>query len=182
MAEANAVPANNGSQPSVNQGGSVNLGRHQAQCSICTSPHRQQIEQAWINWNYPNYFQCQFGVSRDALYRHAHAFDLFSKRRDNVCLALDKMIERVDLTDVTGPVILSAIKLLAKLHGERQGVDKAPVTDAEKLPKHKSPAEGEIVAEGGSFSESHSGVEAATPDDRQNEENENQDTETIRLQ
>ena len=135
-----------------------------------------------MNWTYPTYYECEFGISRDALYRHAHALDLFNKRRDNVCSALDKLIEKVDLIDVNGPVILSAIKLLAKLHSERHRVDKAPVTDAGKLPKHKSPAEGEIVAEGGSLAESVSGVEAATPDDRQNEEKENQDTETNRLQ
>ena len=182
MAEPKAVPANNGNQASVKQGGSVNLGRHQAQCSICSSPHRQQIEQAWMNWTYPTYYECEFGISRDALYRHAHAFDLFNKRRDNVCSALDKLIEKVDLIDVNGPVILSAIKLLAKLHGDRKGVKKAPVTDARQLPKHTPPAAVENMANGGSLPEPLSGAEAATPNDSQDGEEEAQVTETNRLQ
>jgi hypothetical protein len=31
-------------------GGSVNLGRHESQCTVCSSPYRQQIEAKWINW------------------------------------------------------------------------------------------------------------------------------------
>ena len=31
-------------------GGSVNLGRHEAQCSICCHPQRQEIEEAFVDW------------------------------------------------------------------------------------------------------------------------------------
>jgi hypothetical protein len=35
------------------EGGGVNLGRHQAQCKICSSPYRQQIEEKFMDWGYP---------------------------------------------------------------------------------------------------------------------------------
>jgi hypothetical protein len=170
------------SQPKDNQNGSVNIGRHQAQCSICSSPYREQIEHEWINWTYPVQLEIRFRISRDALYRHAHAFDLFSKRRNNITLAIEKMIEKGDVAEVSGPAILSAIKLLVKLESEKHGEEGAPVTDAIESPKHKSPAEGENVAEGGPLPESLSGAEAATPDESQDGEKASQNTETNRLQ
>jgi hypothetical protein len=84
-----------------NEVGGVNLGRHQAQCTICLSPYREQIEQEWISWRATNRLAEEFGLTRYAIYRHAHALGLFKKRQRNIRMALERMIERVDHADVT---------------------------------------------------------------------------------
>ena len=41
-------------QPTGRENGTVNIGRHQAQCSVCKHPERDEIELAWIEWGYTN--------------------------------------------------------------------------------------------------------------------------------
>ena len=100
---------------SDDEGGKVNLGRHQAQCAICNHPDREQIEYEWVNWGRTSYIAECYRVSRYGLYRHAHALDLFSKRERNIKGALEKIIERMDVTDMSGGTILGAIKLYLSL-------------------------------------------------------------------
>ena len=182
MSEQNVVSANNNNQPKDHQGGSVNLGRHQAQCSICLSPYRHQIEEEFLSWHSPKHFLDLFQVSRDALYRHAHAFDLFDKRRRNVAMVLDKIIERVDWTPMGGSDILSAVKLLAKLRSPGQETDQVKGTSARKLLESMSKEEREAFVCDGSLPESVSGTKGTTPGDGKQGEKESQVTEAQRLQ
>lgn len=84
----------NEQQPREAEARSVNLGRHQCQCTICLSPYCQQIEEEWINWGNTTLIAERYGVTRDAICRHAHALDLFSKRQRNIKMALERIIER----------------------------------------------------------------------------------------
>ena len=68
---------------------SVNLGRHESQCSICSHPWCQEIEDEWINWQDATKIAQRFDVSRDPIYRHAHALNLFIKRQRNISMALE---------------------------------------------------------------------------------------------
>jgi hypothetical protein len=65
----------------------------------------------------PDYLKSAFGVSRDALYRHARAFGLLSKRRKNLPVALDHIIDRAEWVHINGSTVISAIKLLAQWEG-----------------------------------------------------------------
>ena len=79
----------------------VNLGRHKRNCTICTHPNCEEIEQDFINWKSPAAITTEYGLAdRTTVYRHAHALDLFIKRGRNVRAALEKIIERVG--DVQG--------------------------------------------------------------------------------
>jgi hypothetical protein len=95
----------------------VNRSRHEAQCSICASPYRQEIEEAFISWRNPTSIADEYGTTRYAIYRHAHAFNLFSKRCRNILMALERIIERADtgIWNVTVSGEVSAIQLYAKL-------------------------------------------------------------------
>lgn len=163
-------------------GGGVNLGRHQAQCTICLSPNRQQIDEDWINWHHPGHFKDAFGVSRDTLYRHAHATGLFSKRRKNVSMVLEKMIERVDWAPVSGSVILSAIKVLEKIN--RAGQEGEPVheTDPKVLLKRMSPEERQQFVQDGSLPEWFSEANGTTPCQSQEGDKTSPVTEAQKLQ
>ena len=59
-------------------------GRHEYHCRICSHCKREEIEQAFVTWNSPVRISKEYGVSRDSVYRHAHALGLMAKRRRNV--------------------------------------------------------------------------------------------------
>ena len=98
----------------------ANLARHQSQCSICTHPERESIEDEWVNWGNTTMISERYKVSRDAVYRHARYRDLYRQRQKNWKGTLEKIIERLDMTPLSGSVILSAIREYAKLDAAEQ--------------------------------------------------------------
>jgi hypothetical protein len=48
------------------------------------------------------------------VYRHAHAFDLFEKRKANVRGALEALIERAADVEVTASAVVAAIQAYAR--------------------------------------------------------------------
>ncbi len=104
----------------------VGLGRHKAQCSVCKHPDREEIEREWVGWGNTTVIADVYELTRDSLYRHAHALDLFRKRQKNLKGAYEKIIERLDIASVSGSTILAALKAYATLcaHEEKnQGKD-----------------------------------------------------------
>ena len=165
------------------EGGGVNLGRHQAQCAICLSSYRQQIDELFIDWVSPHLITKQFsGISRDSVYRHAHACDLFSKRKKNIGMALEKIIERADYMSMTGSQVVSAIQTYVKLNSLGQGTEQAQGANPKKLLERMSKAEREAFARDGSLPEWISKAKGATPSDGQDGEKESQVTESKQLQ
>jgi hypothetical protein len=165
-----------------NEVGSVNLGRHASQCSICLSAYREEIEERWIGWSSTTQMAKEYNTSRDSIYRHMHALDLFRKRQRNIVSALEQIIERVDQTPTSGPDILSAIKLYEKMDSAEQGGEHVQGTDPQKLFKRMTQEERESFARDGSLPDWFSSAKGATPSDSQAGEKESQVTETKRLQ
>ena len=40
-----------------------------------------EVEQCWIDWEHISHIEYVYHISRDAMYRHAHALGLFEKRK-----------------------------------------------------------------------------------------------------
>ena len=110
----------------------VTLGRHMAQCSICDSPHRDEIEERWVNWSHTNTLADIYKVSRDAIYRHMHAFGLFRLRRQNIARVLERIIEKADFAPASCGQILTAINAYMKLQAEGQRME--PTASANLIP------------------------------------------------
>lgn len=73
--------ADGNDQPEDNQAGSVNLGRHQAQFTLCGSEVREKVEEFFITWMSPGLIVDKFNnLSRDTIYLRADVFDLFNNR------------------------------------------------------------------------------------------------------
>jgi hypothetical protein len=68
--------------------------RHERDCKVCRHAEREQIERDWIGWGDTTRIAKQYRLSRDSLYRHAHAQGLFAKRQRNVRQALERIIEK----------------------------------------------------------------------------------------
>lgn len=96
------------------------LARHEAQCGICGDELQEEIDDAFINWEYVNRIAQDFNLDRRAIYRHAHATGLFAKRDKNVRRALGRIIHEADRVTVTADSVVRAVKLLTHVnaHGE----------------------------------------------------------------
>jgi len=169
-------------QTTVVQDGTVNLGRHAAQCTICNSPYRQYIEESWLEWRSTDTLAKAYGVSRDSIYRHAHATGLYNKRRQNLMTAAERIIERWEYTYYNGSTVLGAIKLLWQMQGAERPVQPGQDPHAKELARGMSKGEGEAHAQDGSVPEPLPVASAATPNDSQEGEKESQATENTRVQ
>ena len=79
----------------------VNLGRHESQCSVCKHTQIEDIEHDFVNWGSTSEMAKKYGISRDSIYRHAHARDLMGKRGRNLHAALQHIIEKAGQVEVT---------------------------------------------------------------------------------
>jgi hypothetical protein len=183
MTEEKINSATDAKQLNDKGGGSVNLGLHQAQCKVCLSSCRQEIEELFMDWVSPDLIIKQFtNLSRDSVYRHAKAWDLFDKRKKNLGRALEKIIERVDYTSVTGSQVISAIQTYAKLNRLGQGTEQAQGANPKELFERMSKEEREAFVRDGSLPVWFSRAKDATPDERQEGEQESQVPEPQKLQ
>jgi hypothetical protein len=107
-------------------GAQANLELHRKQCSVCRHPQLQEIEEGWVNWGSTTLIAEKYGLSRDSLYRHMHAFGLFVRRQKNRKRFLEKIMERLDMTSVSGSVVLGAFKMYLKMAGEEEAKEEAP--------------------------------------------------------
>jgi hypothetical protein len=72
---------------------SVDISHHEPRYGICGHPERDAIEEAFLQWRSSLSIQLEFRLpSRITIFRHAHAFGLFERRR-NLRFSLEHIIE-----------------------------------------------------------------------------------------
>jgi hypothetical protein len=152
------------------EGGAVNLRRHQAQCTICRSPFREAIDESFLNWISPPRIVDKYpdlNLSKDIIYRHVRACGLIDKRRENSMGALEVIVER---TREIIPVLpaasyVSAVIAYAKLNNSNTQANPPQSTDLRELLGRMSQEEREAFALDGSLPDWILGKKAATPHD-----------------
>ena len=97
--------------------------RHRRKCQICRHADLDQIEEDFLQWRRPWAISNEYGVPEASLFRHAHAVGLFSLRRDNLRLALDRVIERGSRIENTGDTIIRAVRAQACLTDENRWIE-----------------------------------------------------------
>jgi hypothetical protein len=116
------MPTSRKTKPLADPEKPVNLGRHAAECKICAHVNRAEIEQEFVNWAGANQIAKLYAVSRDSIFRHAHATNLFSRRQRNIRAALEKIIEKAGEVDVNAAAVVSAVAAYAKINGRASGL------------------------------------------------------------
>jgi hypothetical protein len=112
----------------------VNIGRHEANCTICAHPAREQIDRDFVAWKSPTAIAVEYVLpDRSTVYRHAQAFDLMTKRRRNICAALERIIEKAGDVDVTSAAVVAAIQAYAKINALGQWVDRSEHVNLNEL-------------------------------------------------
>ena len=98
--------------------------RHSRKCKICHNHRVVEIEECYINWTSAHWIQEVFRIkSQDSIYRHARAAGLDAVRRQNVRVAVEKLIEEVDHVTVTSATILRAVRALSCLDDKGRWTD-----------------------------------------------------------
>ncbi len=99
--------------------------RHSRKCAICNHSDREAIDEAFLHWaNVPTIVRDYKLPCVSSLYRHAHAVGLWQRRRNAVCSALDRIIEKVDAANPSGHAILRAIEMSCRF--SEDGVYREP--------------------------------------------------------
>jgi hypothetical protein len=95
------------------------LQMHARRCVICHHPKREEIDEEFVYWGHPGSIVKRYGLRhRSLLYRHARAHRLYEARAWNLRSALDHIIERASITNVTSESIVRAIQTYAHISAQ----------------------------------------------------------------
>jgi hypothetical protein len=113
---------------------SVNIGRHEANCSICAHPNREDIERDFVDWQSPTRIAQEYQLSgRTPIYRHASAVGLLTKRERNIRVALVKIIEKAGEVDATAQSVVAAVQAYSKINTAGRWIERSEHIDLNEL-------------------------------------------------
>jgi hypothetical protein len=100
------------------------LSRHRRGCTICRHPNRAVIEEDFQRWRGAGDIAEEHELhDRQSVYRHAHATGLWERRRRNLRVALESLIEGAERVRVTGDTIVRAVIAHARINDEGKYVE-----------------------------------------------------------
>jgi hypothetical protein len=104
--------------------GIPDFSRHSRKCQICNHPDIEELEEEYIDWASAHWIAETFELSDEStIYRHARATGLDVVRRENLGMALEKIVQEVDhLEAPTVGEVLRAVRTLARLNSRGQWV------------------------------------------------------------
>jgi Zn-dependent peptidase ImmA (M78 family) len=140
----------------------VNPGRHEHRCTICAHAQREEIEREFVIWTSTATIAKQYEISRDSIYRHAHAVGLFQKRQRNIRAALEKIIERAGDVEVNASAVVSAVAAYSRINSSGQWVERSERLDLNQLFERMTRDELETYAKNGQLPAWFSSVVGAT--------------------
>ena len=89
---------------------------HRLRCAVCKHRDRAAIEEAFLQWRSARWITDEFRLpGRTSIYRHAHAFNLFSRRGSNLRHALEHIIEEAERVRPNAIAVVEAIRTYARL-------------------------------------------------------------------
>ncbi|HXN99618.1 MAG TPA: hypothetical protein VN881_11135 [Candidatus Acidoferrales bacterium] len=103
----------------------IDLTRHKRRCGVCHDPAREAIEEAFLQWRNVDCIDSEFEPEggRSAIYRHAHALDLFRKRSLNLRSALEYIIEESERVTPTAEGIVRAMRAYTRINDVGEWTD-----------------------------------------------------------
>jgi hypothetical protein len=150
----------------------VNQGRHSSRCTICSHSQHDEIDQAFLNWTAPSRLALEYSVSRDSIYRHAHALGLMEKRRRNLRAALDHIVEKAGEVEVNAAAVVSAVSALARINSRGEWVERTQTVNLNALFERMTAEELEAYAKDGTLPAWFEGTVTATDLDSRGGQNE----------
>ena len=125
---------------------------------------RGVIEQDFVNWRSPAEIAKTYKLSdRSTVYRHAHAFNLFGRRRRNVRAALERVIEKSGEVEATAASVAAAVQVNAKINAAGRWIDRNETVNVNELFDRMTDGELETYARDGNLPEWFQQRASATP-------------------
>ena len=145
----------------------ISLGRHKANCTVCAHEKRDEIEARFVEWQSPATIATDYGLAdRTSVYRHAHAFGLLGKRKRNVQVALERIIERAsEVEEITAPAIVAAVQAYAKINAQGQWIERTEHVNLNELFERMTQVELETYARDGKLPDWFTQIVGATAGD-----------------
>jgi hypothetical protein len=114
------------------------VARHTRKCNVCRHPERDAIEHGFLCWQSPDALAKEYGIAdHSSIYRHVHATGIFARRRANLRMALEPLIERAQSVPVTANAFVNAVRLYASINDDGQLIK--PPTRHIVIVKHDPP-------------------------------------------
>jgi hypothetical protein len=112
-------------QPRPRTQDEIDLSRHKRRCGVCHDPAREAIEEAFLQWRNVECIDSEFEPEggRSAIYRHAHALNLFRKRSLNLRSALEYIIEESERISPTAEGIVKAMRAYTRINDVGEWID-----------------------------------------------------------
>jgi hypothetical protein len=129
------------------------LVRHETRCSVCPHEKRAEIEADFIAWNNVEEMAKEYGVTKDAIRRHARALDLNGKRDKNIRAALCRIVEHASTVIPNSNSIVAAAVAIAKINGEGRFIERRETLNLTPIFSRMSGAELEAYAGTGALPE-----------------------------
>jgi hypothetical protein len=107
----------------------------------------------------------EYSVSRDSVYRHANAFGLMEKRRRNVRIALERIIEKAGDVEVNAAAVVSAISAYARINSRGEWVERNETVNLNALFERMSEEEMDRYAKNGTLPAWFEATVGATQED-----------------
>jgi hypothetical protein len=99
------------------------LSYHSRKCSVCRHPQRAEIEQALLDWDCISSITAEYQLpGRAALYRHARAVGLFTRRNRGLRGALARIIEKASEVEPDALSIVRAVELFARINDDGEWI------------------------------------------------------------
>jgi hypothetical protein len=128
--------------------------RHQRKCELCHHPDREAIEEEFVHWHEPYAIGRRYSVSKQSIYRHAHAAGLIAHRRENTRSILERILEQAagTATRVTGQTVINALRAYTCLTDDGRWVEPPShvvFSTSRPLAHLPHPAEADLLAKAG---------------------------------
>ncbi|HTV58745.1 MAG TPA: hypothetical protein VMJ93_07720 [Verrucomicrobiae bacterium] len=125
-------------RPSSAPSPSLDLAQHRRRCAVCKHRDCPAIEEAFLQWRNVIWLVKEFSLpDRSSVYRHAHAFGLFPRRKANLRFALEHVIEEAERVRPNASAVVEAARAYA--HIDDQGAWIEPPTTHFVLPGRPVP-------------------------------------------
>ncbi len=114
------------------------VARHTRKCNVCQHPEREAIEHGFLCWRSPDALAKEYGIAdHSSIYRHVHATGIFARRRANLRMVLEPLLERAESVKVTANAVISAARLYATINDDGQWIK--PPTRRVVIVRHEPP-------------------------------------------
>jgi hypothetical protein len=145
------------------------LQRHRRKCVICHHPDREMIDFYFIRWNRPRDIAHDFGLPHvSAIYRHARALGLFSRRSRNLRAMLEHMFEKATCVFPTADSLVRACRTYSSLGQNGEWLEPATTHHIVRPPLPTRP-KARRRARHPKRKVGHSPASGSHPDERSNE-------------